>query len=124
MSHRNSGTPSRRTRDSRFGMVHTRLETGVGSSLTTEPPSPCSGKGTACPVTEPIWVVAMSRAPETAVLPWVLGSAGTVGTQVPQVRGLWRSLVAHLTGGQGVVGSNPASPTFATSRAGFVELTN
>ena len=25
--------------------------------------------------------------------------------------GLWRSLVAHLTGGQGVVGSNPASPT-------------
>ncbi len=23
--------------------------------------------------------------------------------------GLWRSLVAHLTGGQGVVGSNPAS---------------
>lgn len=27
------------------------------------------------------------------------------------VDGLWRSLVAHLTGGQGVVGSNPASPT-------------
>ena len=27
--------------------------------------------------------------------------------------GLWRSLVAHLTGGQGVVGSNPASPTKA-----------
>ena len=25
--------------------------------------------------------------------------------------GLWRSLVAHLTGGQGVVGSHPASPT-------------
>jgi glutathione peroxidase len=25
--------------------------------------------------------------------------------------GLWRSLVAHLAGGQGVVGSNPASPT-------------
>ena len=26
-------------------------------------------------------------------------------------RGLWRSLVAHLTGGQGVAGSNPVSPT-------------
>ncbi len=26
--------------------------------------------------------------------------------------GLWRSLVAHLTGGQGVAGSNPVSPTF------------
>ena len=24
---------------------------------------------------------------------------------------MWRSLVAHLTGGQGVVGSNPAIPT-------------
>lgn len=27
------------------------------------------------------------------------------------VAGTWRSLVAHLTGGQGVVGSNPAVPT-------------
>jgi hypothetical protein len=25
--------------------------------------------------------------------------------------GLWRSLVAHLTGGQVVAGSNPVSPT-------------
>ena len=31
--------------------------------------------------------------------------------------GLWRSLVAHLTGGQGVVGSNPASPTIAFNQA-------
>ena len=33
---------------------------------------------------------------------------------VPHQRGgdgTWRSLVAHLTGGQGVVGSNPAAPT-------------
>ena len=30
---------------------------------------------------------------------------------LPRANGLWRSLVAHLTGGQGVVGSNPASPT-------------
>src|SRR2546423_1950885 len=29
---------------------------------------------------------------------------------LPQT-GTWRSLVAHLTGGQGVVGSNPAVPT-------------
>jgi hypothetical protein len=27
------------------------------------------------------------------------------------LNGLWRSLVAHLTGGQGVAGSNPVSPT-------------
>ena len=33
------------------------------------------------------------------------GRAGTGGN------GTWRSLVAHLTGGQGVVGSNPAVPT-------------
>ena len=30
--------------------------------------------------------------------------------------GLWRSLVAHLTGGQGVAGSNPVSPTDVMSR--------
>ena len=29
--------------------------------------------------------------------------------------GLWRSLVAHLTGGQGVAGSNPVSPTEETA---------
>ena len=28
-----------------------------------------------------------------------------------KVNGLWRSLVAHLTGGQGVASSNLASPT-------------
>ena len=27
------------------------------------------------------------------------------------MNGLWRSLVAHLTGGQGVAGSNPVNPT-------------
>ena len=32
-----------------------------------------------------------------------------------EVFGLWRSLVAHLTGGQGVAGSNPVSPTEAAS---------
>jgi hypothetical protein len=30
--------------------------------------------------------------------------------------GLWRSLVAHLTGGQGVAGSNPVSPTDVMSQ--------
>src|SRR6478672_4880408 len=29
----------------------------------------------------------------------------------PWVAGMWRSLVAHLTGGQGVAGSNPVIPT-------------
>ena len=32
-----------------------------------------------------------------------------------RVVGAWRSLVAHLTGGQGVVGSNPAAPTIFSS---------
>jgi hypothetical protein len=33
--------------------------------------------------------------------------------------GTWRSPVAHLTGGQGVAGSNPAVPTFGPeSRSG------
>lgn len=31
--------------------------------------------------------------------------------------GLWRSLVARLTGGQEVVGSNPASPTIPVTRS-------
>ena len=29
----------------------------------------------------------------------------------PPCIGAWRSLVAHLTGGQGVAGSNPVAPT-------------
>jgi hypothetical protein len=28
-----------------------------------------------------------------------------------RIFGMWRSLVAHLTGGQGVAGSNPVIPT-------------
>jgi hypothetical protein len=46
------------------------------------------------------------------------GAPGTCGSlhtaQRTPVRpgiGLWRSVVAHLTGGQGVAGSNPVSPT-------------
>jgi hypothetical protein len=35
----------------------------------------------------------------------------TVRREVRRADGLWRSLVAHLTGGQGVAGSNPVSPT-------------
>ena len=39
--------------------------------------------------------------------------------------GAWRSLVAHLTGGQGVVGSNPAAPTNLFNRLGyFLKLSN
>ena len=33
------------------------------------------------------------------------------GARADAQAGLWRSLVAHLTGGQGVAGSNPVSPT-------------
>ena len=32
--------------------------------------------------------------------------------------GMWRSLVAHLTGGQGVAGSNPVIPTIFTRENG------
>src|SRR5215475_7330765 len=34
--------------------------------------------------------------------------------------GTWRSLVAHLTGGQGVAGSNPAVPTDVPAGQGRV----
>src|SRR3546814_6501609 len=46
---------------------------------------------------------------QTCALPiWLRrGQRGSIGT--------WRSLVAHLTGGQGVVGSNPAVPTRKTA---------
>ena len=46
-------------------------------------------------------------------IPWVKVLLVASGP-APRVNGLWRSLVAHLTGGQGVVGSNPASPTTGT----------
>ena len=39
----------------------------------------------------------------TAALGWSGAREGVAGT--------WRSLVAHLTGGQGVAGSNPVVPT-------------
>ena len=32
--------------------------------------------------------------------------------------GMWRSLVAHLTGGQGVAGSNPVIPTIFPRKKG------
>ena len=38
--------------------------------------------------------------------------AREVAFERPMVgNGMWRSLVAHLTGGQGVAGSNPVIPT-------------
>ena len=39
------------------------------------------------------------------------GEVYTVLRRKPENFGLWRSLAAHLTGGQGVAGSNPANPT-------------
>ncbi len=44
----------------------------------------------------------------------VLGTSSPPGTGTD---GEWRSLVAHLTGGQEAAGSNPASPTTAESRS-------
>ena len=40
-----------------------------------------------------------------------LGLAFDLLPPIPAATGLWRSLVAHLTGGQVVAGSNPVSPT-------------
>src|SRR4029079_15716214 len=37
--------------------------------------------------------------------------------------GVWRSLVAHLTGGQGVAGSNPVSPTEENRRSEAISAT-
>ena len=35
---------------------------------------------------------------------------------------MWRSLVAHLTGGQGVAGSNPVIPTiFLNTKIGGID---
>ena len=45
--------------------------------------------------------------------PWLRFGA-VVRTEQPLYNcavGMWRSLVAHLTGGQGVAGSNPVIPT-------------
>ncbi len=42
------------------------------------------------------------------------GAPAEVG--LPLVNGLWRSLVAHVTGGHGVAGSNPVSPTERPTR--------
>ena len=39
------------------------------------------------------------------------GLAGRAAIRFSRCRGTWRSLVAHLTGGQGVTGSNPVVPT-------------
>ncbi len=44
------------------------------------------------------------------------GTAATAEVGWRGTTGTWRSLVAHLTGGQGVVGSNPAVPTLAVAR--------
>src|ERR1700752_2657282 len=37
----------------------------------------------------------------------------------PRSVGAWRSLAAHLAGGQGVGGSNPLAPTIPTSNPGI-----
>ena len=41
---------------------------------------------------------------------WVAPLSATDTTEYSH-RGMWRSLVAHLTGGQGVAGSNPVIST-------------
>ena len=50
---------------------------------------------------------------ETSLFSLVLSSGCDIifGLHIADIFGLWRSLVAHLTGGQGVAGSNPVNPT-------------
>ncbi len=58
----------------------------------------------------------MTRSPPDMVLThaWPVETPGQTGI------GTWRSLVAHLTGGQGVAGSNPVVPTgFHAGRGRF-----
>ena len=56
-------------------------------------------------VDRPPWAVACTSTTPDAAMMVELPSEESGGI------GLWRSLVAHLTGGQGVAGSNPVSPT-------------
>ncbi len=67
------------------------------------------------------------RCPAKNFQNWVLRTDWLVGIinelserQRKQVNGLWRSLVAHLTGGQGVAGSNPVNPTMKHQVTGIV----
>jgi hypothetical protein len=57
----------------------------------------------------------MASGPEGGSIPRPPKGCGSVPLAPQASRrgalGLWRSLVAHLTGGQGVAGSNPVSPT-------------
>jgi hypothetical protein len=51
-----------------------------------------------------------------------MSAAPCVRVEAPRRgNGTWRSLVAHLTGGQGVVGSNPAVPTKETAGQGHCQ---
>src|SRR5207302_9099039 len=57
------------------------------------------------------WSAADSVSLMTAIAAPYEITPATFADTLPR-HGLWRSLVAHLTGGQGVAGSNPVSPTF------------
>jgi hypothetical protein len=63
-------------------------------------------------------IVPRSRAPSASGMLVRLLRSGQHRVSLPlrwcRDFGLWRSLVAHLTGGQGVAGSNPVSPTNET----------
>ena len=53
--------------------------------------------------------------PQLPSLPWVSGrktwQLRSTSCRIPPSVGAWRSLVAHLSRGQGVGGSNPLAPT-------------
>src|SRR3954453_1742577 len=107
-SQRNSGTPTSRIADRTFGTVRMRSDAAaVAASLDPPPPGAvrtAPGLPPSCSLT-PLSVcgrgsTGASRCPGGACASLdVVRASGRSGT--------WRSLVAHLTGGQGVAGSNP-----------------
>src|SRR5580698_3912124 len=94
-SHRKNGTPTSRSADNALGTVQTR---SAGSVAGCAPG------------------LVMLRESRDRI---ASGNAPGVGTEALDCppSGLWRSLVAHLTGGQGVAGSNPVSPTNSINAA-------
>src|SRR5207253_650882 len=68
-----------------------------------------------------------ARAPWDPVWAWGAAGRGRVNGDWMSCRllrgnGTWRSLAAHLTGGQGVAGSNPAVPTIGCRSEGVSDL--
>ena len=112
--------------------IDVRAHGAFECTVTVTATTPCPPLGRIRPSRAATGVCATTAAGRQPAPPWGRSSDGTpmaaphrciphpvsvrnrVVIDLP-IRGLWRSLVARLTGGQEVVGSNPASPTAAGS---------